>query len=49
MLVKQIYELVNNIAGEELGESAPLQEDLSNIVDFGDTIINKIGYDNYVR
>lgn len=49
MLVKQIYELVNNIAGEELGESAPLQEDLSNIVDFGDTIINKMGYDNYVR
>lgn len=49
MKVKQIWELVNDITGEELGESAVLQEDLSNIVDFGDTVINKMGYDNYVR
>ena len=38
MEVKQIYELVNNATKQVLGESAILKEDLSNLVDIGDTI-----------
>lgn len=49
MEVKQIYELVNDSTKEKLGESAVLQEDLSNVVEFGDTVENVIGIDNYVR
>lgn len=49
MQVKQVYELVNESTKEWLGEEDVLQNDLSNVVDFGDTVINKIGYDNYVR
>ena len=49
MEVKQIYQLVNDATKEKLGEEEVLLEDLSNVVDFGDTVLNKIGYDNYVR
>lgn len=49
MLVNQIYELVNKATKEQLGEESVLAENLSNIVDFGDTVVNKLGYDNYVR
>ena len=49
MEVKQIYGLVNDITKEVLGEEALVKEDLSNIVDIGDSILNKIGYDNYVK
>lgn len=49
MTIKQIYSLVNDITSEALGEQAlEVAEDLSNIVDVGDTIANKIGYDKYV-
>lgn len=49
MKVEQIYQLMNTVTGEALGESAVLQEDLSNIVQIGDTIQNIMGLDNYVR
>lgn len=49
MKVEQIYELMNSVTGEALGESAVLAEDLSNIVEVGDTIQNVMGLDNYVR
>lgn len=49
MKVEQIYQLMNTVTGEALGESAVLQEDLSNIVEVGDTIQNVMGLDNYVR
>ena len=49
MKVEQIYQLMNTVTGEALGESAVLQEDLSNIVQIGDTIQNVMGLDNYVR
>lgn len=49
MLVKQIYELVNGAQKEVLGEESVLQEDLSNLVDLGDTIANAVGYDKYVK
>ena len=35
MKVSQIYELMNNVTSEILGETSLLQEDLSNIVDVG--------------
>lgn len=49
MKVEQIYELMNTVTGEALGEETVLQEDLSNIVEIGDTIQNVMGLDNYVR
>lgn len=51
MLVSQIYEIVNSIASEVLGESAVVQEDLSNVVEIGDTIANlgSAAFENYTR
>lgn len=54
MEVKQIYELVNNAMEDVLGEtdvedSPTLQEDMSNLVDMGNTIQNALKLDNYVR
>lgn len=49
MLVKQVYELVNAAAKEYMGETVVLQEDLSNVVDFGKELFNNTDYDNYVR
>ena len=49
MLVKQVYTLLNDVAKETLGETAVVQEDLSDLVDLGDSIANAVGYDNYVR
>lgn len=49
MLVKQVYTLLNDVAKETLGETAVVQEDLTGLVDLGDTIANAVGYDNYVR
>ena len=49
MDVKQVYELVNNATKEVLGESAILEEDLSNVVDMGESLFNANAVDNYVR
>lgn len=49
MKVNQIYELMNSVTGEILGESAVLAEDLSNVVDIGTAIFNASAVDNYVR
>jgi len=49
MTVQQVYELVNSMQQEVLGEDSVLNENLSNIVDIGDTIINKIGYENAAK
>ena len=49
MTVNQIYEIMNNVTGEVLGESAIVAEDLSNIVDIGTEIFNASAVDNYVR
>ena len=48
MKVSQVYSLVNNTVKEVLGESVILQEDLSNVVDIGKTIISTDNIDNYV-
>lgn len=49
MKVEQIYEIMNAITKEALGEETVLQEDLSNIVEVGDAIQNVMGLDNYVK
>ena len=50
MKVTQVYEILNTITGELLGESVIVNEDLSNVVDVGKAFENlENGYDNYVR
>lgn len=49
MEVAQIYEIMNDVTGEILGESAVLAEDLSNIVDIGVAVFNASDVDSYVR
>ena len=49
MLVKQVAELVNASAKEFLGETAVLNEDLSNVVDYGTELFNNTDVDNYVK
>ena len=49
MEVSQIYEIMNSVTGEILGESTVLSEDLTNIVDIGTEIFNANAIDNYVR
>lgn len=49
MKVEQVYQLVNTTVLETLGESAVVQEDLSNIVDIGREIISTNNIDNYVK
>lgn len=49
MEVKQIYEILNTITAEVLGQSDLVQEDLSNIVDVGREIINAEKVDSYVN
>lgn len=49
MEVKQIYEIMNNVTKELLGEEALVQEDLSNIVELGQQFESVVGLDNYVR
>lgn len=49
MEVKQVYNLVNTVTSEVIGESAVLSEDLSNVVDIGTAIFNANAVDSYVR
>lgn len=50
MKVTQVYEILNTITTEMLGESIIVNEDLSNVVDVGKAFANlENGYDNYVR
>lgn len=49
MLVKQVYTLLNDVVEETMGKTAVVQEDLSGLVELGDTITNAIGYDKYVK
>lgn len=49
MDVKQIYQIMNTVTSEILGESAVVNEDLSNIVDIGTAIFNASAIDNYVK
>lgn len=49
MKISQIYQILNSITNEILGESSLVNEDLSNIVDVGKAFENAGGLDNYVR
>lgn len=49
MQIKQVYTLLNDVVKETLGETAVVQEDLTGLVELGDTIANSIGYDKYVK
>lgn len=49
MKMTQIYEIMNSTMQEILGESAIVQEDLTNVVDLGKDIISTDNLDNYVK
>ena len=49
MKVTQLHTLINAVTKEVLGETAIVQEDLTNVVDIGKTIINTENIDNYVK
>ena len=49
MLVKQIYELMNEVTSEILGKSDLVTEDLSNVVDVGKEIFDTTAIDSYVK
>lgn len=49
MTVKQIYDIMNNITKEMLGDTIVVAEDLSNIVELGQQFEDVVGLDNYVR
>lgn len=49
MKVNQIYELMNSVTTEILGEAAVLKEDLTNITDIGNAVFGTTNVDNYVR
>lgn len=51
MKVKQVYEILNSIAKETLGETAVVNEDLTNVVDIGTAILSTGDncVDNYVK
>lgn len=49
MLVTQLYDLVNTVTKEVLGETVIVNEDLGNVVDIGTAIFNSNQVDNYVK
>lgn len=49
MEVKQIYQLMNTVTSEVLGESDIVAEDLQNVVDVGTKIFDANAVDNYVK
>ncbi len=49
MLVSQIYDIMNGVTSEILGESVVVNEDLSNIVDIGTQIFDATSIDNFVK
>lgn len=49
MKVEQIYNIVNGLTKEYIGEEAVVNEDLSNIVDIGSETVNLDNLDKYVR
>lgn len=49
MVMKQIYEIINTVSQEVLGEAALVQEDLGNIVDIGTAVFDNNSFDKFVR
>lgn len=48
MKITQVYQIVNDTTKEVLGETAVVNEDLSNVVSIGESIANADLYDKYV-
>lgn len=49
MDVTQIYELTNTVTKEVLGDTAVVNEDLTNVVDIGNAVLDNDKFDNYVK
>lgn len=49
MKVNQLHTLVNSVTQEILGDTAVMQEDLSNVVSIGKSIVDTDNVDNYVK
>lgn len=49
MQVQQIYNIMNTVTKEILGKTDLVAEDLSNIVDLGNTLLDNTSVDNYVK
>ena len=49
MKITQLYTLVNSVTKEILGDTAVVNEDLSNVVDIGRSIFDQTSVDNYVK
>lgn len=49
MDVKQIYQIINSVSGEVLGNTDIVAEDLTGIVDLGTEVFNQNAVDNYVK
>lgn len=49
MKVEQIYQLMNTVSQELLGDSIVVAEDLSNVVDLGQQFEDAVGLDNFTR
>lgn len=49
MQVKQVYTLLNDVIRETLGESAVVNEDLSGVVELGESVFNANAMDKYVK
>lgn len=49
MKVTQVATLINSVTSEIIGDSAVINEDLSNVVDIGKAIFDNTSYDNFVR
>lgn len=49
MQVKQVYSILNDITHEILGDTVLVNEDLSNVVEIGESFQNAAGLDNFVR
>lgn len=48
MEMNQIYQVVNNATKETIGDTAVVNEDLSNIVDIGTAVMNARSFDKFV-
>lgn len=49
MNVKQIYQIINSVSSEVLGNTDIVQDDLTGIVDLGTAVFNQNAVDNYVK
>lgn len=49
MEIKQISQIVNTMAGEYIGATNVVQEDMQNIVEVGKTITDAIGYEQFTN